>query len=195
MGFALALLANLMSPHGLKLTRNYFPGAARPLPVATAGTPGSTNGAATQATGPATEAALIARLQAQGLQLITGAEVRTLYRDPRYAQERVVLVDARDDEAYQSGHIPGAFQLNHYRPEGHLPAVLPACLNAQQVVVYCTGGDCEDSEFAALMLRAAGIPNDRLFVYGGGLADWQASGSPLETGARKSGVLIHPKTP
>jgi hypothetical protein len=30
-----------------------------------------------------------------------------------------------DDEHYRAGHIPGAFQLDHYHPENYLAAVLP----------------------------------------------------------------------
>jgi len=67
--------------------------------------------------------------------------------------------------------------------------VLPACLGALQVVVYCTGGQCEDSEFAAIMLRDAGIQRQNLFVYPGGINEWSALKLPVELGARKSGQL------
>ena len=67
---------------------------------------------------------------------------------------------------------------------------MPVCRKAEQIVVYCNGGDCDDSETAALLLRDMGIPNQKLFVYGGGIAEWKANGLPVETGARNSGILL-----
>ena len=66
--------------------------------------------------------------------------------------------------------------------------MLNPCLQASQIVVYCHGGDCEDSEFAALALtQSAGVPAQKIFIYPGGLTEWEASGQPVETGARGSG--------
>ena len=67
--------------------------------------------------------------------------------------------------------------------------MLPPCLLAGQVVDYCTGGDCEDSEFAALTLSNAGVPKKKLFVFGGGMTEWATNGLPVEVGKRKSGNL------
>jgi rhodanese-related sulfurtransferase len=57
-------------------------------------------------------------------------------------------------------------------------------------VVYCNGGECEDSEFAAIMLRDAGVPREMLFVFAGGIVEWKAAGLPVETGPRGSGQLL-----
>jgi 3-mercaptopyruvate sulfurtransferase SseA len=69
-----------------------------------------------------------------------------------------------------------------------LAADLTPCENADQVVVYCTGGDCEDAEYTALLLRDTGVSIQKIFVYGGGFDEWSASQLPLEQGARDSGV-------
>jgi rhodanese-related sulfurtransferase len=186
-GALFAFAANEVSPRGLTLTRNYFPGAARSsLPTATATqlTPGTGD---TNVAVPSPAKLLAARLQAKGLQLVDSNQVVQLFRDPRYEQELVVFIDARDDRHYQEGHIPGAYQFDHYRAENYLATVLPACQSAERIVVYCTGGDCEDSEFTALTLRDVGIPKERLFVYGGGMAEWATNGLPVEVGERKSG--------
>ena len=73
-----------------------------------------------------------------------------------------------------------------------MPTVLPMCLSAQKVVVYCNGGACEDSELAAVMLRDAGIPAGNILVYSGGISEW-TNGLPFEIGARGSGQIIEPK--
>lgn len=185
-GAALALACNALSPRGLALTRNYFPGAVRPTAALLA-----TNApAGPAATNAASAADLVAaRLRARQLRVLDRAGMEILFRDPRRAQDLVVLVDARDDAHYQAGHIPGAYQLDHYRAGAYLPTVLPVCLNAQEVVVYCHGGDCEDAEFAAVLLKEAGVPVDRLAVYIGGFTDWATNSLPVERGGRLSGQL------
>jgi len=177
-GLLFALAANALSPRGLRLARNYFPAA----PVMHTNTAASAHA----------PDSLAERLQQWGLQLATSNEVSQLFRDPGYEQGLIVFVDARNDHAYQSGHVPGAWQLDRYRPEGYLPTVLPMCLSAQKVVVYCNGGACEDSELAAVMLRDAGIPAGNILVYSGGISEW-TNGLPFEIGARGSGQIIEPK--
>ena len=193
-GSAFAFAANATSPRGLRLTTDYFPGAiqsSRPEATATPLTPspGNTNVAV-----PPPANLLAARLQAKGLQLVESHQVTDLFRDPRFEQELIVFIDARDDQHYQEGHIPGAYQFNHYRAENYLATVMPVCQTAQQIVVYCTGGDCEDSEFAAIFVRDAGIPKEKLFVYAGGITEWNTNGLPVEVGGRKSGNF-HPAKP
>jgi rhodanese-related sulfurtransferase len=190
-GIILSLAANWLSPRGLELTRNYFPGAARPMtPIPPPKAAPSTNGAGSSRTNQAPAADLLAaRLQASGLQRIERSQVEKILGDPRYEQDLVVLVDGRADREYQAGHIPGARQIDHYRPAAYLAEALPVCQTAGQIVVYCNGGDCEDGIFTALTLSEAGIPKEKLFIYTGGMAEWAAAGLSVEIGARQSGQL------
>jgi len=187
-GLIAALAANALSPRGLGLSRNYFPETGSPRRES-ANTGSNNPSAPSLPANPSSDVAQ--RLQQRGLQLVANQEVVELFRDPRYEQGLVIFVDARDEPHYAAGHIPGAWQLDRFRPEQYLPAVLPACLSALKVVVYCNGGECEDSEFAAIMLREAGVPRETLFVYAGGITEWKASRLPVETGVRRSGEL-HP---
>ena len=180
LGFGFALLANAISPSGLRLNRDYFPAA--PVSAGRSVTP------ITSQTSPASSPTE-QRLAQRGLQIIGSNDVVSLFHDVRYQQGLIVFVDARDDSHYQAGHIPGAWQFNHYRAEQFLPAVLPVSLNAEKIVVYCSGGNCEDSEFAALMLRDAGVPAEKLFVYVGGIAEWTTNALPVERGSRGSAQL------
>ena len=50
-----------------------------------------------------------------------------------------------------------------------------------------------DSEFAAILLRDAGVPAESLSVFPGGITEWKASDLPVEVGARDSGELLGPK--
>ena len=190
-GLAFSLLANLASPRGLSLTRDYFP-SSKTLHAETNGGANSNaiaSSPATNGAGQSVREIAVARLKEKGLQAVDGQEVMRLFRDPQYELESIVFIDARDDRHYQEGHIPGAYQFDRYYPEKHLLAVLPACLNAKTIVVYCTGGNCEDSEFATLTLKEATVPQERLSVYVGGMTEWTANGWPIEVGERKSGKL------
>jgi len=188
LGAAFAFAANQISPLGLALTRDYFPSGTahlvRPVPVA--GLPhdvGTNSGVVSSAQ------LLAAQMKEKGLQLMDGPKATQLFHDPRFQQNLVVFVDARDEEHYQQGHIPGAYEFDPYHPEKYFDAVLPACQKAEQVVVYCNGGDCDDSETAAILLRDVGISNQKLFVYGGGITEWTTNSLPVEIGVRNSGVL------
>ncbi len=185
-GLGIGLAANELSPRGLALSRNYFPGGtnqtpAAPGPVQTAPTPAETN--------ETSEAAQLSeRLRGKGLQELKLSQVEILFRDPRSQDGRIVFVDARNEDLYQQGHIPGAYELDPYHPGKEMRTVLPICQAADEVVVYCTGGDCEDSDTAALLLQDGGVPDQKLFVYGGGFTAWEAAHLPVETGARNSGI-------
>jgi rhodanese-related sulfurtransferase len=189
LGAVLAFAANGLSPRGLKLSNNYFPGAQPTLPsptkAAAVTSPKTTNA------NPAVEL-LSARLQQDGLQLADGKLAQQLFRDPRRNQDLVIFIDARDDPHYAAGHIPGAYHFDRFHPEDYLTNVVQACLSAEQIVFYCNGGDCDDSEHAAIMLRdSLGLPQDKVFVYGGGIMEWTSNGLPLEVGVRNSGVLTN----
>jgi len=186
-GTVFAFAANRVSPRGLALTRNYFPaGTGRLVPAIPAATPPH-NAAGTNALPVDPAQLLAAELQAKGLQLADASRVLQLFHDPRFRQDIVVFIDARDEQHYREGHIPGAYEFDPYRPEKYFDAVLPVCKAAEQIVVYCNGGDCDDSETAAILLRDIGIANRKLMVYGGGITEWTTNGLPVEIGGRNSG--------
>jgi rhodanese-related sulfurtransferase len=188
-GAALAFAANGLSPRGLKLGKNYFPGN-RPTSPETGTQPYSTNAAGVTTNSPAE--LLAAKLRANGLQLAESNLVSQLFHDPRRAQDWAIFIDARDDEHYAVGHIPGAYHFDRFYPENYLSNVVPVCVTAQKIVFYCNGGDCDDSEHAAIMLRdSIGIPKEKVFVYGGGMTEWATNGLPIELGARDSGVFTN----
>lgn len=116
--------------------------------------------------------------------------VAQVFHDPRHEAELFIFLDARNETDYQEGHVPGAFLFDHFRAENYLASVLPVCLTAEKIIVYCSGGNCEVSEFAAIFLRDnARVPKEKLFVYPGGITEWTNHGLPAEIGVRKSGLL------
>jgi len=191
-GSLFALGANQISPRGLALTRNYFPaGTGRRLPGLLPVSV-SHNASGTDFLAADSGQVLAAELKEKGLQLIDCSRAAQLFHGPRFAQNQVVFIDARDEPRYREGHIPGAYEFDPYRPEKYFDAVLPLCRAAEQIVVYCNGGDCDDSETAAVLLRDIGIANQKLLVFGGGISEWTTNGLPVETGGRSSGNLRIP---
>lgn len=190
LGTVIAFLANAISPRGLELGRDYFPNDRRtpatPLVAVSNAAPNSLTGS--NAAQSSLER-LAARFRQEGLQLADSNQATNLFNNPKYAQGLVVFVDARNDEHYLAGHIPGAYQLDHFRVQDYIATTLPVCQVAEQIVVYCNGGDCDDSENTAIFLRDAGIEPAKLFVYAGGIADWTTNSMPVEIGPRNSGNI------
>lgn len=177
-GLLLGFLGNGISARGLKMARDYFPKAAS---FTTSSAP---NQPAATGIPPTPTNAVLTRLRAQGLHPLNHEAVAALFHESERDPATVIFVDVRNDALYQAGHIPGAYQLDYYRPEAYLPDVLGACATAQKIVAYCTGGDCEDSELAAHLLIQAGVPRENVFVYLGGFTEWSVNGLPLQMGAR-----------
>lgn len=183
-GAVIAFAANALSPRGLKLTQDYFHGETVPV-----SRPGTNHPSALAAGTNLVSDPVVARLKEKGLQVVSGDRANGLFHDPGYQQGAIIFIDARNDEHYQNGHIPGAYQFDNYHPENYMAQIFPICQAAQKIVVYCNGGNCEDSQFAALTLRDAQISNEKLFVYTGGITDWTNRGSAIELGERNSGRL------
>lgn len=197
-------VANALSSRGLKLTHNYFPKspfvavpATQPTPVTTApatqSTP-TTQAAASQVpqnAGPTPESLAIGRLQQLGVGVATREDVKAMLADPMYGQ-MLLLIDARDDEHYQKGHIPGAYQFFHYYADRYWKTIEPLVYPAQKIIVYCNGGDCEDSEHAAMELMNRAVDKSKISVYLTGWTDWTSAKEPIEKGDRGSGAVAAP---
>ena len=41
-------------------------------------------------------------------------------------------------------------------------------------------------------VRHAGVPAGKLFIYGGGMTEWEAAALPVESGPRDSGSIRNP---
>ena len=116
-----------------------------------------------------TEEEMVRRLKERGFPALYHTDVVEVFKSPYLADGVYVIIDARSDGLYQAGHIPGAYQLDHYYLDRYIDKVLEACKFADKIVVYCSGGDCEDSEYAIGDLMEKGVPLDKLNIYAGGL--------------------------
>ena len=93
---------------------------------------------------------------------ISGAEANALMD----SESEYIIIDARTQEEYDQGHIPGAIMIPEYeiadRAENELPD------KDQLILVYCRSG--RRSKIAAEELVKLGYTNVKEF---GGIIDWE----------------------
>jgi rhodanese-related sulfurtransferase len=107
-----------------------------------------------------------------------------LHQDLRQIIERdedVLVIDVLAHERYLEKHIPGSISIPLDEPGFVANVERQATGRDQRIVVYCAGRSCNSSPAAAHALEAAGFTAVR--AYEGGIAEWEASGSPIATGA------------
>lgn len=113
--------------------------------------------------------------------------VEVNYEDARVLYDRKALVlDARRSSVYEQGHIAGAKSISVWEADvdDKVAAMAMAGLDGNApIVIYCSGGNCEDSHMLADKLFGVGFNN--VYVYKDGFPDWQKNGAPVETGAER----------
>jgi len=114
--------------------------------------------------------------------------IEIAYNDVKSLHDKNVLfLDARRTSVYEQGHIPGARTYSVWESDiDDKVNKLFAERNDQAaqnlpIVIYCSGGDCEDSHMLAQKLW--GIQFNNVYVYKDGFPDWQQHGAPVHTGA------------
>jgi rhodanese-related sulfurtransferase len=90
------------------------------------------------------------------------------------------FVDARRRDEYEAGHVPNALRLNQESFRGKTPALVQLIEPGSRIVVYCIGGDCEESDHVAEHLNLLGFKD--VYVMHAGFPAWKAAGYPVETG-------------
>ena len=85
--------------------------------------------------------------------------------------ENVIWVDARPEEEFGRGHVPGALSLNEDRWNELLPQFLAAWSPGKKVVVYCSAESCDLAREVAERLRKEAQLSD-VFVLEGGWEAW-----------------------
>ena len=90
----------------------------------------------------------------------------------------VLFVDARSQENYEDGHIPGAVSLPLGQFDKRIESFLSRYPPEQPILTYCSGRTCEDSHVLAQLLSDAGFTNVRIFI--DGFPGWKAEGYLIE---------------
>ncbi|HMM36252.1 MAG TPA: rhodanese-like domain-containing protein, partial [Thermoanaerobaculia bacterium] len=180
-------------------------GPAAPAPVAEPAAPASVAGAepkrpvADRAPAPAPQerpsagpaspsvpdraAELLARFPPHGQPSvdITGDAAAWLYA------RGALFLDARRSKDFAEGHVAGARSFPIWEAAVVKERVEALVAEGRDqtlpVVLYCTGGDCEDSHMLAQTLFGAGFEN--LLVYRDGFPDWKARGGAVAAGRER----------
>ncbi len=93
--------------------------------------------------------------------------------------DMVVILDARTPDRYQKGHIPGAISLPISTFAETYDSVKPKIIEGKSLVLYCIGVHCIDSSLLARELSKKG--HQEIFVFKGGMEEWQALGFDVQT--------------
>ena len=109
---------------------------------------------------------------------IGGDDAEALHKEGR------LFLDARRSSVYAEGHIPGArsFPVWESDIDGRVKAFFDEGLDQNApIVIYCSGGDCEDSHMLAEKLYMVGF--NALYIYKDGFPGWTKRGLPATKGA------------
>lgn len=85
-----------------------------------------------------------------------------------------LLIDARNPEMFEAGHIEGAISLPLVEIEDVLPDFIVRIDRDRTVVTYCSGFGCPDSFDLGMRLIEAGYRDVRVFE--GGYPEWRDAG-------------------
>jgi molybdopterin/thiamine biosynthesis adenylyltransferase/rhodanese-related sulfurtransferase len=90
------------------------------------------------------------------------------------AEEDPVLVDVRERDEWDEGHIPGAVHVPRGNLESRIEGAVPD--RSQPVILYCASGS--RSALAAKSLEELGY--ETVYSLAGGYTDWKRNGNPFE---------------
>jgi rhodanese-related sulfurtransferase len=99
------------------------------------------------------------------------------------ARGNVLILDARRTSVYRDGHIAGARSIAVWEADADDKVKTLFTEGRDQsapIVIYCSGGECEDSHMLAQKLYFVGF--DNVLVYKDGFPDWQKRGLPVSRG-------------
>jgi rhodanese-related sulfurtransferase len=97
-----------------------------------------------------------------------------VYIDLQNNATGIVVIDARTQEAYARGHVPGAISLPYRKIDSSTTSGIP---RDKILVTYCDGVQCNASTKAALRLAALGFHVKEMLD---GIKGWKLEGYPVE---------------
>jgi rhodanese-related sulfurtransferase len=113
---------------------------------------------------------------------ISGADAALLHANG------VLFLDARRTSVFEEGHIAGArsFSVSESDIDNKVNALYEERSDPRDqdrpIVIYCSGGACEDSHM--LSQKLWGIQFNNLYVYKDGFPDWQERNGAVRTGGQ-----------
>lgn len=156
---------------------SYDSAPAAPASVSPTPSPGAAAAAVTPAAGDEAGRAFAPHPNQAWVE-ISGDDVAALY-----ARGNILFLDARRTSVYRAGHIAGARSISIWEADADDKVKALFAEGRDQsapIVVYCSGGDCEDSHHLGEKLYFVGF--DNVLVYKDGFPDWEKRGLPAKKG-------------
>lgn len=94
-------------------------------------------------------------------------------------RKAAIFIDARRQDQFAEGHIPGSLNIYAYEFADNIHQVAPLP-KEKLIVVYCDGGACELSHDLADELTQFGF--SKVVIYSGGWEEWSKTDYPKATG-------------
>jgi rhodanese-related sulfurtransferase len=101
----------------------------------------------------------------------------------RFDTSTAIFIDARLHKNYISGHIEGAINIPYKDFEDKYLLVADFLPLDMEIIVYCSGSDCNASNMVAKNLINLGYNNVKVFKEGWG--KWEAAGYPIAKGKKE----------
>ncbi|MEI6892141.1 MAG: rhodanese-like domain-containing protein [Pontiella sp.] len=92
--------------------------------------------------------------------------------------EPTIFVDARSEEEFKAGHIPGAISIPFQSLDEQFQRIGRVLDSEKELIIYCSNRDCDDSLMLAIGLQAMGAEDLVLFI--DGFEIWQQYGGEVE---------------
>ncbi len=96
----------------------------------------------------------------------------------KFQSENVLFLDARESEDYEIGRIRGSVNLPYDYMEDYWDEVLTDVTLDREIIIYCSGSECESSLFLARELVYKGYEN--IFIFYGGWREWERAELPFD---------------
>ncbi|MCX6646319.1 MAG: rhodanese-like domain-containing protein [bacterium] len=98
-----------------------------------------------------------------------------------FDEGEIQFLDAQETESYEEAHIPGALNWPYDYFDTYLEKYKDEITKDTAVLCYCNGDSCDGSYILAesLMYEYYQV----IYLYKGGIEEWQAWGYPVNTGA------------
>jgi rhodanese-related sulfurtransferase len=97
-----------------------------------------------------------------------------------FERDEILFVDARPENQYQEGHLPGALIIPWQEVDRYFMEAAEQLEEEKTLVTYCDGESCDLSHELALFLKDMGFTDVRVLV--NGWTVWKQAGLPTEGG-------------
>jgi len=96
----------------------------------------------------------------------------------KYQSRKAIFIDSRDPEDFEHSRIKGAINLPYDYLEDYWDEVIPTIPKDREVIIYCSGTECELSLFLARDMVYHGYEN--VYIFYGGWREWERARLPME---------------